>query len=138
MTGWNILAVKMKKLFICQIRNVLIIVHLFQLHHFFFEIDRRKGPPKENGHNPIIGTGLLLDAGQVPVGMKIYLGNESEKPVIMDFIHDLKQRSSISRKNMQAADKRINCAENIVSALKAGDGYSFSKSVKQLPGTEKI
>ena len=81
--------------------------------------------------------GLLLDADQVPVGMKIYPGNESEKPVIRNIIHDLKQRSSISGRTVQVADKGLNCAENIVSALKSGDGYIFSKSVKQLPETEK-
>lgn len=114
----------------------------FDCTNFFFEIDRedglrRKGPSKENRHDPIVGMGLLPDADQVPVGMKIYPGNESEKPVIRDLIHGLKQRSSISGKTIQVADKGLNCAENIVSALKAGDGYIFSKSVKQLPETEK-
>lgn len=114
----------------------------FDCTNFFFEIDRedslrRKGPSKENRHDPIVGMGLLPDADQVPVGMKIYPGNESEKPVIRDIIHDLKQRSSISGRTIQVADKGLNCAENIVSALKAGDGYIFSKSVKQLPETEK-
>ncbi len=114
----------------------------FDCTNFFFEIDRedslrRKGLSKENRHDPIVGMGLLLDADQVPVGMKIYPGNESEKPVIRDIIHDLKQRSSISGRTIQVADKGLNCAENIVSALKAGDGYIFSKSVKQLPETGK-
>lgn len=114
----------------------------FDCTNFFFEIDRedelrRKGPSKENRHDPIVGMGLLLDADQVPVGMKIYPGNESEKPVIRNIIHDLKQRSSISGRTVQVADKGLNCAENIVSALKSGDGYIFSKSVKQLPETEK-
>lgn len=114
----------------------------FDCTNFFFEIDRedelrRKGPSKENRHDPIVGMGLLLDADQVPVGMKIYPGNESEKPVIRNMIHDLKQRSSITGRTVQVADKGLNCAENIVSALKSGDGYIFSKSVKQLPETEK-
>ena len=69
--------------------------------------------------------------------MKIYPGNESEKPVIRNIINDLKQRSNISGRTVQAADKGLNCAENIVTALKSGDGYIFSKSVKQLPETEK-
>ena len=75
--------------------------------------------------------GLLLDADQVPVGMKIYPGNESEKPVIRNIIHDLKQRSSIFGRTVQVADKGLNSAENIVSALKSGDRYIFSKFVKQ-------
>ena len=114
----------------------------FDCTNFFFEIDReddlrRKGPSKENRHDPIVGLGLLLDADQIPVGMKIYPGNESEKAVIRNIINDLKQRNNICGRTVQVADKGLNCAENIVTALKSGDGYIFSKSVKQLPETEK-
>ena len=114
----------------------------FDCTNFYFEIDqedtlRRKGPSKENKKEPIVGMGLLLDANQIPVGMKIYPGNESEKPVIRNIIDDLKKRNNISGKTIQVADKGLNCAENIVHALKAGDGYIFSKSVKQLPETEQ-
>ena len=85
----------------------------------------------------IVGMGLLLDANQIPVGMKMYSGNESEKPVIRDIIDDLKQRSHISGRTIRVADKGLNCFENILHALKSGDGYIFSKSVKMLPETEK-
>ena len=114
----------------------------FDCTNFYFEIDKeddfkRKGPSKENRHDPIVGMGLLLDANQIPVGMKLYPGNESEKPVIRNIIDDLKKRHNISGKTIQVADKGLNCAENIFHALKAGDGYIFSKSVKQLPETER-
>ncbi len=114
----------------------------FDCTNFYFEIDRedelrRKGPSKENRKEPIVGLGLLLDAHQIPIGMKIYPGNESEKPVIRSIIDDLKRRSNISGKTIQVADKGLNCAENIIHALSDGDGYIFSKSVKQLPETEK-
>ena len=36
------------------------------------------------------------------------------------------------------ADKGLNCINNILHALKAGDGYIFSKSVKSLGETEKV
>ena len=39
--------------------------------------------------------GLSLDAQMLPVGMKIFPGNESEKPVMRDLIHDLKSRNNI-------------------------------------------
>lgn len=81
--------------------------------------------------------GLLLDANQIPIGMKMYPGNESEKPVIREIIDDLKQRSHISGRTIQVADKGLNCFNNILHALKAGDGYIFSKSVKTLSETEK-
>ena len=67
----------------------------------------------------------------------MYPGNESEKPVIRDIIDDLKQRSHISGRTIQVADKGLNCFNNIMHALKSGDGYIFSKSVKNLPETEK-
>lgn len=114
----------------------------FDCTNFYFEIDkedefRLKGPSKENKKEPIVGMGLLLDANQIPIGMKLYPGNESEKPVIRNIIDDLKQRSHISGRTIQVADKGLNCFNNIMHALKSGDGYIFSKSLKSLPETEK-
>lgn len=114
----------------------------FDCTNFYFEIDkeddfRKKGPSKENKKEPIVGLGLLLDANQIPVGMKLFPGNQSEKPVIRNIIHDLKKRNSVSGRTIQIADKGLNCAENIFHALKNGDGYIFSKSVKLLPEVEK-
>ena len=34
-------------------------------------------------HDPIVGLGLLLDANMIPIGMRMYPGNESEKPIIL-------------------------------------------------------
>lgn len=114
----------------------------FDCTNFYFEIDkeddlRKKGPSKENRKAPIIGLGLLLDANQIPVGMKLFPGNQSEKPVIRNIIQDLKKRNSLSGRTVQIADKGLNCAENIFHALKNGDGYIFSRSVKMLPEIEK-
>lgn len=114
----------------------------FDCTNFYFEIDkeddfRLKGPSKENKKEPLVGLGLLLDANQIPIGMKLYPGNESEKPVLRNIIDDLKQRNNISGRTIQVADKGLNCFNNIFHALKAGDGYIFSKSVKTLPETEK-
>ena len=114
----------------------------FDCTNFYFEIDREdtfrmKGPSKENKKEPIVGLGLLLDARQIPVGMKMYPGNESEKPVLRNIIDDLKQRNHISGRTIQVADKGLNCFNNILHALRAGDGYIFSKSVKILPENEQ-
>jgi len=114
----------------------------FDCTNFYFEIDReddfiRKGPSKENRKDPIVGLGLLLDANQIPIGMDMYPGNESEKPVIRDVIGALKKRNNIVGKTIHVADKGLNCAENIASAKEGGDGYLFSKSVKTLPEEEK-
>lgn len=114
----------------------------FDCTNFYFEIDkedefRRKGPSKENRKDPIIGLGLLLDANQIPIGMKLYPGNESEKPVIREVIEGLKERNQISGRTVQVADKGLNCGNNVINAVKNKDGYIFSKSVKQLPEVEQ-
>ena len=110
--------------------------------NFYFEIDaedelRKKGPSKENRKDPIVGMGLLLDAHQIPIGMRLYPGNQSEMPVIREVIQDLKNRNNIKGRTVQVADKGLNSAKNILEARKSGDGYIFSKSVKKLPATEK-
>ena len=115
----------------------------FDCTNFYFEIDReddfrRKGPSKENRKDPIVGLGLLLDSNQIPIGMKIYPGNESEKPILRDVIEQLKKQNNIVGKTIHVADKGINCVNNIAYLKKNGDGYLFSKSVKTLPEKEKV
>ena len=117
----------------------------FDCTNYYFEIDienedRRKGPSKEGRHSPIIGQALLLDANQIPVGMMMYPGNQSEKPFLRRMIEDTKGRYDITGKVIQVADKGLNCARNIYSAvIEAHDGYIFSKSVhgKYLSKLEK-
>ena len=115
----------------------------FDCTNFFFEIDREdgfrmKGPSKENRKDPIVGLGLLLDSNLVPVGMKMYPGNESEKPVLRKVVSQMKKQHNIDGRTIHVADKGLNCAENIAFSKKAGDGYLFSKAVKMLPEKEKI
>lgn len=57
--------------------------------------------------------------------------------MIRKVIDDLKHRNSVTGRTIRIADKGLDCAENIAHALREGDGYIFSKSVKQLPETEK-
>ena len=71
----------------------------FDCTNFYFEIDReddfrKKGPSKENKKDPIVGLGLLLDSNQIPIGMKMYPGNESEIPVLRDVIDHLKRQNN--------------------------------------------
>lgn len=117
-------------------------INYFDCTNFYFEIDkedeeRRRGPCKENRNDPILGMGLLLDANQIPIGMKLYPGNQSEKPIIREVINQLKKRNGIETRIVQVADKGLNCAKNIYEALRNGDGYIFSKSCRQLPEIEK-
>lgn len=115
----------------------------FDCTNFYFEIDReddfrRKGPSKENRRDPIIGLGLLLDSNQIPIGMKMYPGNESEMPVLRDVIKELKENNNIEGRTIHVADKGLNCAQNIAFSKENGDGYLLSKSVKSLPEKEKV
>lgn len=114
----------------------------FDCTNYYFEIDqeddfRKRGPSKENRRDPIIGMGLLLDANQIPIGMKLYPGNQSEKPILKYALEDLKNRYNVKGRVIRVADKGLNCADNIANALENGDGYLFSKSIKQLPEIEK-
>ncbi len=115
----------------------------FDCTNFYFEIDReddfrRKDPSKENRKDPIVGLGLLLDSHQIPIGMKMYPGNESEKPVLRDVINHLKKQNNITGKTIHVADKGLNCAQNIAFSKTNADGYLFSKSVKGLSEKEKV
>lgn len=117
-------------------------VGYFDCTNFYFEIDkeddiRKKGPSKENRKEPLLGMGLLLDANQIPIGLKLFPGNESEKPKIREIIQELKSQNDIEGKIVQVADKGLNCARNIYEALINKDGYIFSKSCKLLPQVEK-
>ena len=110
--------------------------------NYYFEIDReegdrRKGPSKESRSDPIISMGLLLDAEQIPLAMRMFPGNESEKPVMREIIREMKGKSGIAGRTIQVADKGLNCAKNICEALRGGDGYIFSQSVKRLPEQER-
>lgn len=114
----------------------------FDCTNFYFEIDQetnlqKKGPSKENKKDPIVGMGLLLDSNMIPIGMKLFPGNESEIPVLRNIIQSLKSKNNINGRTIQIADKGLNCGQNIIKATENCDGYIFSKSVKKLPQTEK-
>ena len=51
-------------------------IGLFDCTNYYFEIDeedeyRRKGPSKENRHDPVIGQALLLDGDMIPLDMEL-------------------------------------------------------------------
>lgn len=108
----------------------------FDCTNYYFEIDyekndQQKGPSKELRTDPIIGMALMLDENQIPLAMKMYPGNESEKPKLREMIEEMKKQQQITGKSIHVADKGLNCAENISNAILNHDGYIFSKSLKQ-------
>jgi hypothetical protein len=110
----------------------------FDCTNFYFEIDleddfRRKGPSKENRPLPLVGMGLLLDGDLIPVGMRVYPGNESEKRYLPEIVDTACRQLSTGRTRViEVADKGLNCEENIVRALASKNGYLFSKSIKTM------
>ena len=110
----------------------------FDCTNFYFEIDReddfrKKGPSKENKKEPIVGLGLLLDGNQIPIGMKMYPGNESEKPVLRDVIDQLKAQHNITGKTIHVADKGLNCAKIAALAARA-KALNSERMVLAAPG----
>lgn len=115
----------------------------FDCTNYYFEIDKpyddkQKGPSKENRNNPIIGMGLLLDKNQMPISMKMFPGNKSEKPIIREIINEMKNSNQIKGKTIQVADKGLNCGQNIFECIKNNDGYIYSNSVKKLSAKELV
>ena len=108
----------------------------FDCTNYYFEIDLetdflRKGPSKENFKGPIMGQALLLDTEQIPLDTEFYPGNESEKPYLRKRVENMKSRNNVNGRVIQVADKGLNCARNIYSAVvEANDGYIFSKSIR--------
>ena len=64
------------------------VLYYKRVHFYGIFLKKNKGP--------IVGLGLLLDANQIPIGMKLFPGNQSEKPVIRNVIDELKTRNSVS------------------------------------------
>ena len=110
--------------------------------NFYFEIDneddfRKKGPSKEEKKSPIVSVGLLLDANHIPIDIKIYPGNESEKIHFTDVIKEMKVKNKISGKTIYVADKGLNTGQNIWTCLENKNGYIYSKSIKGSDSTTK-
>lgn len=78
----------------------------FDCTNYYFEIDipkddKQKGPSKENRHEPIIGQALLLDEDLVPLSMRMFPGNQSEKPHLRSVIEEMKSRCKVTGKTVQ-------------------------------------
>lgn len=78
-----------------------------------------------------------MDGDGIPLNMRMYPGNESEKPKIRELIKEMKEQNGIKGKTIQVADKGLNCGDNIYDALLNKDGYIFSQSALQLEEKEK-
>lgn len=108
--------------------------------NIYFEIDKendmlKRGPEKNNRHDPIIGLGLLIDKNGIPISYTTFPGNCSEKPELHKNVQSLKRKEHINGRTIVVADKGLNCGDNIYTALKNKDGYVFSQKVKNADDT---
>ncbi len=107
----------------------------FDATNIYFEIDKendmlKRGPEKNNRHDPILGLGLLLDGNGIPLNCTIFPGNQSEQPEMHKHIEKLKKEDNIKGRTIIVADKGLNSGNNMHEALKKGDGYVFSQKVR--------
>lgn len=103
--------------------------------NIYFEIDKeneelKRGPEKNNRHDPIIGMGLLMDANGYPINYTLFPGNQSEQPELHKNVQDLKRKNGINGRTIITADKGLNSGDNMYKAIQNGDGYVIGQKVR--------
>lgn len=103
--------------------------------NIYFEIDQeneelKRGPEKNNRHDPIIGMGLLMDGNGYPINYSLFPGNSSEQPELHKNLQSLKKKSEITGKTIITADKGLNSGDNMYKAIQNGDGYVMGQKVR--------
>ena len=103
--------------------------------NIYFEIDQeneelKRGPEKNNRHDPIIGMGLLMDSNGYPINYTLFPGNSSEQPELHKNLQDLKKKEGIKGRTIITADKGLNSGDNMYKAFKNGDGYVMGQRVR--------
>lgn len=107
----------------------------FDCTNIYFEIDKendelKRGPEKNNRHDPIIGMGLLMDSNGYPLNYSLFPGNQSEQPELHKNVQSLKTKTGIKGKTIITADKGLNSGDNMYKAIENGDGYVFGQKVR--------
>lgn len=108
--------------------------------NIYFEIDRetdmlKRGPEKNNRHDPIIGLGLLMDANSIPIAYTTFPGNQSEQPEMHKCLNQLKKEQDVTGRTIIVADKGLNSGDNMYNAVQNGDGYIISQKVRGAKGS---
>ena len=97
---------------------------------------RRRGPSKENRHNPIIQLGLFMDTNGIPISYKLFKGNEVDPTTYIPAVIEVKEKFAIER-IIVVADKAMNSSKNIEKMLEIQDGYLFSQKHRGKRGAPK-
>lgn len=108
---------------------------LFDGTNVYFEVDKtnelvKRGPEKNNRHDPIVGFGLLTDARCIPLSYTLFPGNQNEQSELHKNVQLLKSKNDITGRTIIVADKGLNSGDNMYIATKNGDGYVFSQKVR--------
>lgn len=103
--------------------------------NIYFEIDKenemlKRGPEKNNRHDPILGLGLLMDGNGVPINYTTFPGNQNEQIEMHKNIQKLKKADDIKGKTIIIADKGLNSGNNMYQAIRNGDGYVMGQKVR--------
>ena len=107
----------------------------FDCTNIYFEIDKendfqKRGPEKNNRHDPIIGLGLLMDGQGIPLSYTTFPGNQSEQSELHKNATMMKKNLGITGRTILVADKGLNSGDNMQKAIDNGDGYVIGQKVK--------
>lgn len=103
--------------------------------NIYFEIDKendfqKRGPEKNNRHDPIIGLGLLMDANGIPLSYTTFPGNQSEQNELHKNASQMKKNLGINGRTIIVADKGLNSGDNMQKAIDNGDGYVVGQKIR--------
>lgn len=106
----------------------------YDVTNYYFEIDgpdglRRKGVSKEHRPGPIVQMGLLQDRNGLPITYRLFPGNAVDCLTMIPVLADMKRDFGLERV-IAAADKGLNCSDNIAALFARGDGFVFSQSIR--------
>ncbi len=107
----------------------------FDCTNIYFEIDKendfqKRGPEKNNRHDPIIGLGLLMDSNGIPLSYTTFPGNQSEQTELHKNGEAMKKNLGISGRTIYVADKGLNSGDNMYKSVKKKDGYVIGQKVR--------
>lgn len=105
----------------------------YDVTNYYFEIDfndslRKKGVSKEKSSNPIVQMGLLMSNDGIPLTYKVFEGNTSDCETFSPTI-EMITKFQLGR-TVVVADKGLNTAKNILFEIQRGNGYVFSKKIR--------
>ncbi|EKE06193.1 MAG: hypothetical protein ACD_19C00055G0001 [uncultured bacterium] len=106
----------------------------YDVTNYYFEIDqpddfRKLGACKEKRRDPIVQMGLAVDNQAIPISYQLFEGNTHDSQTLMPVLKNIKKQFSTDR-IIVVADKGLNSGDNIAFNTSLGDGYVYSKSIR--------